>query len=170
MNGEFELHRRRGETGIPPSPYLAAATPGTTAISPIDIITSIQDTPLPLSHQQIVYGIGKIPSLTGYHHEKDIIGKFNDFGHEITAKLETISDRLSDLEKKIESFSSIPKVVVIEEISRGEAKKRISECLNEIDEKIYPSEIAERLHIDYDLCVEIIEELLKEGKIEIVEV
>jgi hypothetical protein len=37
------------------------------------------------------------------------------------------------------------------------------------DEKIYPSEIAERLHIDYDLCVEIIEELLKEGKIEIVE-
>jgi hypothetical protein len=33
-----------------------------------------------------------------------------------------------------------------------------------------PSEIAERLHIDYDLCVEIIEELLKEGKIEIVEV
>ena len=59
---------------------------------------------------------------------------------------------------------------LIEPKSRKYAKKRISECLNEIDEKIYPSEIAERLHIDYDLCVEIIEELLKEGKIEIVEV
>ncbi len=58
---------------------------------------------------------------------------------------------------------------MIEEIGREEAKKRISECLSEIDEKIYPSEIAERLHIDYDLCVEIIEELFEDGKIEIVE-
>lgn len=57
---------------------------------------------------------------------------------------------------------------MFEEISREEAKKRISECLSEIDEKRYPSEIAEQLHIDYELCVEVIEELLKEGKIEIV--
>ena len=166
MNGEFELHRRRGETGIPPSPYLGAATLGTAAISPVDVRPWMTHGTLPIGPQQI-YGIGIIPSPTSYHIEK---GEFSDFGHEITAKLETIFDRLSELEKKIESFSSIPKVVVIEEISREEAKKRISECLNEIDEKIYPSEIAERLHIDYDLCVEIIEELLKEGKIEIVEV
>lgn len=166
MNGEFELHRRRGETGIPPSPYLAAATSGTAAISPVDVRSWRTHGTLPVGPRQI-YGIGRIPSPTGYHIEK---GEFNDFRHGIIAKLETISDRLSDLEKKIESFSTIPKVVVIEEISREEAKKRISECLNEIDEKIYPSEIAERLHIDYDLCVEIIEELLKEGKIEIVEV
>lgn len=52
---------------------------------------------------------------------------------------------------------------------REEAKKRISELLSKIDEKIYPSEIADKLHIDYDLCVEITEELLAEGKIEIVE-
>lgn len=168
MNGEFELHRRRGETGIPPSPYLGAATPtpGTTAISPVDVRSWMPHGTLPVGPRQI-YGIDRIPSPTGYHIEK---GEFNVFRHGIIAKVETISDRLSDLEKKIESFSSIPKVVVIEEISRGDAKKRISECLNEIDEKIYPSEIAERLHIDYDLCVEIIEELLKEGKIEIVEV
>ncbi len=101
--------------------------------------------------------------------EKRLIGEFSDFKHEMTAKLDTISNRLSDLEKKIESFSPITKVSVIEEISKDVAKKRISECLCEIDEKIYPSEIAERLHIDYDLCVEIIEELLKEGEIEIVE-
>ena len=101
--------------------------------------------------------------------EKGLMSEFNDFRHEITAKLETISNRLSDLEKKIESFSHITKVSVIEEISKDEAKKRISECLCEIDEKIYPGEIAEWLHIDYDLCVEIIEELLKEGEIEIME-
>jgi len=101
--------------------------------------------------------------------EKGLMGEFDDFRHEITAKLETIFDRLSGIEKRIESFSDIQKVVVIEEISKDEAKKRISDCLCEIKEKIYPSEIAERLHIDYDLCVEIIEELLKEGEIEIVE-
>lgn len=96
-------------------------------------------------------------------------GEFNDFRHEITAKLETISDRLSELEKKIESYSVNPKVVIIEEICKEEAKKRISECLCEIDDKMYPSEIAERLRIDYDLCVEIIEELMKTGEIEVVE-
>ncbi|NQE53583.1 hypothetical protein C5S29_08315 [ANME-1 cluster archaeon GoMg3.2] len=96
-------------------------------------------------------------------------GEFNDFRHEITAKLETISDRLSELEKKIEIYSVNPKVVIIEEICKEEAKKRISECLCEIDDKMYPSEIAERLRIDYDLCVEIIEELMKKGEIEVVE-
>ncbi len=96
-------------------------------------------------------------------------GEFNDFRHEITAKLETISDRLSELEKKIEIYSVNPKVVIIEEICKEEAKKRISECLCEIEDKMYPSEIAERLRIDYDLCVEIIEELMKKGEIEVVE-
>ena len=46
-----------------------------------------------------------------------------------------------------------------------EAKERIFECLSKIDGKIYPSEIAELLHINYELCIEVIEELLKEGKI-----
>ncbi len=167
MNGEFELHRRRGETGIPQQPYLAAGIIGTTAIPLEDIRSRMTRGTLSIGPQQI-YGIGRIPFPAGHHLEKGL-GEFNDFRHEITTKLEKIFDRLSDLEKKIESFSTIPKVVVIEEISREEAKKRISECLSEIDEKIYPSEIAERLHINYDLCVDVIEELLKEGKIEIVE-
>lgn len=169
MSVEFDLPRRRGETGTPPQPYLAAATIGTTAVlPPVDIRLWMTPGTLPVGPQQI-YGIGRIPFPTGYHLEKGLMGEFNDFRHEITAKLETIFDRLSGIEKRIESFSDIPKVVVIEEISREEAKKRISECLSKIDKKIYPSEIAERLHIDYDLCVEIVEELLKEGEIEIVE-
>ena len=68
-----------------------------------------------------------------------------------------------------ETQESESPIIVIEEITKEEAKTRISECLSEINEKIYPSEIAEKLHIDYDLCVEIIEELWDEGKIEIVE-
>ena len=71
--------------------------------------------------------------------------------------------------KYIHESPPISKVLVIEEMDSKEAKKRISEYLNKNDSKIYPSEIAEQLHIDYDLCVEIIEELLKEEKIVILE-
>lgn len=49
----------------------------------------------------------------------------------------------------------------------AEARNQILDTLNKSDEKIYPSETAERLHIDYDLCLEIIEELLKEGQVKI---
>lgn len=63
----------------------------------------------------------------------------------------------------------ITKVLVVEEMDSKEAKRRISEYLNQIDSKIYPSEIADQLHIDYNQCVEVIEELLKEKKIEIAE-
>ena len=113
------------------------------------------------------YIVGRFPSPTSLHPRKDLMDYFEDFRNEITTRLETIDDRLSDIEKNIES--TIPKIAVFEEISREEAKERIFECLSEIDEKIYPSEIAERLHINYELCVEVIEELLKEGKIEIEE-
>lgn len=61
------------------------------------------------------------------------------------------------------------RILVIEEVSRNKAKKGISDLLDKIDKQIYPSEIAEQLHIDYNLCVEIIEELLEEEKIEFVE-
>ena len=61
------------------------------------------------------------------------------------------------------------KVSIIEEINKEKAKKEISDLLDKIDKNIYPSEIAEQLHIDYELCVEVIEELLEEEKIEIVE-
>jgi hypothetical protein len=162
MSSEFEWQRKRGETGMQPTTYLAPHTSGTSATPLEDIRPWMIQGALSVGHQQI-YGIGKLPSITGYH-----IGKSN-FRDEITTDLETIFDRLSELEKKFESFSPVPKVVVIEEISREEAKKRITECLNETDGKIYPSEISELLHIDYDLCVEIIEEFLKKGKIEIAE-
>ena len=61
------------------------------------------------------------------------------------------------------------KTILIKDMDSEEAKKRIYNYLKKIDSKVYPSEIAEQLHIDYNQCVEIIEELLKEGEIEIVE-
>lgn len=63
----------------------------------------------------------------------------------------------------------VTKVSVIEEMDTKEVKRRISDYLNKINSKICPSEIADQLHIDYNQCVEVIEELLKRGEIEIVE-
>ena len=168
MSDVFKRYIGQGETAVPPSQYLASAPKGTTAISPVDIELLISSGYLPTPPHKI-FGIGELPARIGYRPEKDLMRGFGEFRDQIIGKLDTIHDRLSDLEKKIESFSPITKVSVIEEINKDEAKKRISECLCEIDEKIYPSEIAEQLHIDYNLCVEIIEELLKEGEIEIVE-
>lgn len=57
-------------------------------------------------------------------------------------------------------------VVIIEEISRDEAKDRIITYFNENGNDIYPSDISEKLHIDYDLLWEIINELEEEGFIQ----
>ena len=57
----------------------------------------------------------------------------------------------------------------MEELTKDEKKRVISEYLDKTGKKRYPSEIAEELHINYDLCMEIVEELLDEGTIEIVE-
>ena len=60
-------------------------------------------------------------------------------------------------------------VIRIREVDRSKAKEEISDLLDKIDKQIYPSEVADELHIDYNLCIEIIEELLEEEKVEIVE-
>ena len=71
--------------------------------------------------------------------------------------------------KYIHESLPVAKVSVIEDMDSKEAKRRISEYLNKNTGRVYPSEIADQLHIDYDLCVEVIEGLLKDGEIEIVE-
>lgn len=60
------------------------------------------------------------------------------------------------IESQLKLFKS-PKVIVIEEMSKEEAKKKICNFLNKIDGEIYPSDIASKLNIDYDLTIEIIE-------------
>ncbi len=61
-----------------------------------------------------------------------------------------------------------PKIIVVQEISKEDAKVRIKELFDKhSNENIYPSEVAEKLHIDYDLVLEIVEDLLKEDEIEV---
>jgi len=62
-----------------------------------------------------------------------------------------------------------PKMVVIEEIPREEAKRRIIDFLKDYMEKhnhVYPSDVADALGLKYETVREIFEILEKEGKLE----
>lgn len=62
--------------------------------------------------------------------------------------------------EKLESI----KVVDVRDISKEKAKKEIIEYMSE-NKKAYPSDIADGLQIDFDLVLEILKELSKEGRV-----
>lgn len=73
---------------------------------------------------------------------------------------------IEDAKEYIDEILS-EKVIIINDIPRDEAKEKIKELIKQGD--IYPDEISEKLHIDFKLVMEIVEELIKEGKIAVVE-
>lgn len=60
-------------------------------------------------------------------------------------------------------------VSIIEDIPKEEAKERIKELIKQSENGIYPDDISEKLHIDFKLVMEIVDELIKEEKIAVVE-
>ncbi|OYT53859.1 MAG: hypothetical protein B6U72_04530 [Candidatus Altiarchaeales archaeon ex4484_2] len=81
-------------------------------------------------------------------------------------------NRVSKLEKEIEELKKAnePHVIVLQEISREEAKQRIKELLDGLKEgeQIYPDEIANKLGIDFLRVMNILDELEKDERIEVV--
>lgn len=62
--------------------------------------------------------------------------------------------------------NSAEEMLQLREIPREQAKEEIRKFFQDHHgEAIYPSDILEALHLDYDLVYEICEELEKEGKI-----
>lgn len=62
--------------------------------------------------------------------------------------------------------NSAEKMLQLREIPRDQAKEEIRKFFQDHHgESIYPSDILQALHLDYDLIYEICEELEKEGKI-----
>ena len=59
------------------------------------------------------------------------------------------------------------RIVIIENMPRDDAKEKIKDLIKQKD--ISPDEISEKLRIDFKLVMEIVEELIKEGKITVVE-
>ena len=62
--------------------------------------------------------------------------------------------------EKLESI----KVIDIRDVSKEKAKKEIIEYLKN-NKKAYPSDIADALKLDFDLVLEIIKDLAKEGRV-----
>lgn len=82
---------------------------------------------------------------------------------------QTLSLRVQALEERIDNLESgIAKeeIIVLREISRDAAKAEIAGLFSK-GEILYYSDIAKRLNIDLELVVNICEELLQEGKINV---
>lgn len=61
--------------------------------------------------------------------------------------------------EKLESI----KVIDVRDVTKEKAKKEIIEYLKE-NRKAYPSDVADALRLDFDHVLEIIKELIKEGR------
>lgn len=58
-------------------------------------------------------------------------------------------------------------IVVLETVTKEEAKEKIKELIRQTDTNFYPDEIAEKLCIDFQLVMEIMNELIDEEEIEV---
>jgi len=94
-----------------------------------------------------------------------ILDRIDEMEGNFETGFQYIQNELIDLKEKI-----IPtKTIVMKEISKGDAKKEIQDLINKNkDEKLFPSDISDKLNISYDLTIEIIQELIKEKKVEII--
>jgi hypothetical protein len=80
-----------------------------------------------------------------------------------------LRDTISRIEERlagIEAFIPVEKVVVLREISRDEAKQEITKLFS-TGKTLYYSDIVEQLKIDLELVVDICDELIREGKIQV---
>ena len=59
------------------------------------------------------------------------------------------------------------KTIILREIDKTQAKQEIKKLFASTDKPLYYSDIAEELELDLEMVVEICEELIKEGEIEI---
>jgi hypothetical protein len=94
-------------------------------------------------------------------------GLFSDY---LRTKRENVDLRVENtaLKEKVAvmQHNSAEKIMQLREIPREQAKAEIRKFFQDHHgESVYPSDILESLHLDYDLVYEICEELEKEGKI-----
>ncbi len=87
----------------------------------------------------------------------------------LNQKFKPIENRLATIEESIKEFAPIRKIVVLETVTKEEAKEKIKELIGQTDIEFYPDEIAEKLCIDFQLVMEIVNELIDEKEIEVAE-
>jgi len=85
--------------------------------------------------------------------------------------IDILRSEVSKLEKELDEIkrANKPHIIVLREISREDAKKEILGLLDNLKgEQIYPSDIADKLSIDFLMVMDILDELEKEEEIEVV--
>jgi len=84
--------------------------------------------------------------------------------------LDELTNRVNQINKKFDELRGIsPKVIIVEEVPKKEAKRRVEDFLKDYmkrHEKVYPSDVADELGLKYELVREIFDILEKEGKLE----
>lgn len=77
-------------------------------------------------------------------------------------KIDKLTQQVSDLTSEEE-----PSIIYIKQMTKEDAKEKIKDYFDEhSQEDIFPSELSEKLCVDYELVWEIIKELVEEGNIE----
>ena len=139
--------------------------PGHPLITPMDLI---KDNPMVRGYLQ-----EKKKSLSTEALAEDIrygtlhtIDRIDQLEQTLNAYIKRVEQKMKELNEKI----APNKTIVLREISKSDAKK---EVLNFVkvskDKRIFPSDIADKLDISYDIILEIVQELIEEKKIEVTE-
>lgn len=87
------------------------------------------------------------------------------------ADIDMLHSEVSKLKKELDEIKKADKshIIVLREISREDAKKEIVELLDNLKgEQIYPSDMADKLSIDFLMVMDILDELEQEEEIEVV--
>jgi len=121
--------------------------------------------------QDTTIGVGTVPET---YQRIDISQVLNSFVEVVRQEMRSMEERLieridyriSELieRRNIEQGEDTEEVTMLRSISREQAKEEIMELLDKSD-KLYYSDIAEKLKLDLKEVVEIIEELEAEGEV-----
>ena len=111
--------------------------------------------------QSMAYGFAGTSTYVTPDQYQDDVGRLDNV-------LEEVTNRLADLEQEMEAIKATQaeEIIVLRSISEEEAKKEIREIFESGDILFY-SEIATRLKLDLSLVVELCQELIHEGDIEV---
>lgn len=108
---------------------------------------------------------GTLPLKPAHYTEEEIFSHTHDEFREIKRDINELKRRVREIEKLLKIT---PKVIVIEEISKEEAKGMVMQFIENYmkdHEYVYPSDVADALGLKYELVREIFDILEKEGMI-----
>lgn len=86
--------------------------------------------------------------------------KFDELYRNMGWYFEQLSAQIAEISQERELEDS--KVIIIEEMTKEQAKEKIVDFFDNYKEVIYPSEISEKLNISYELVWDILKELDEE--------